>query len=338
MNSKSYLQRKFFETIGHNMVFEFPSLINIKSILHVVQPVSIKFWLVIGSLLLTAVQLFVSPISQTFSLFFLATTLFFFGLPHGALDHQVEARYSKKAKLSFAHFSKSYVLKILITCIIWLISPSVGLVSFLLFSGYHFGETDLRSPEFGLNPNAGIITFYGLGILGCLLLPRITEVWLIVEWISPVFAANKDFTSAISANNLALWSCFFLLVSLISGYLFSKSNAKLSVKVRLFIPALLLLILYPLPSLTAFTFYFGLWHSLHALMHIRKHLGCSLPGLVRIALPCSIISTVGLVVFIVFIIMKDWSPVLMTMVFISALTTPHVGVMMRMYDKGQLSN
>ncbi len=320
------------------MTFEFTSFINMKNILRVVKPVSLKYWLVIGSLLLTAVQLFVSPISQTFSLFFLATTLLFFGLPHGALDHQVESISSKNINWSFADFLKSYFLKIVITCIIWLLSPSVGFVSFLLFSGYHFGETDLRSPEFGLNPKGVIITFYGLGILGCLLLPRITEVWLILEWISPVFAADNDFTSAISANRLVLWSFFFLLVSFISVYLFTKSNARRSVRVRLFVPAFLLLILSPLPALTAFSFYFGLWHSLHALMHIRKHLGCSLPEMVRIALPFSIISTVGLAAFLVFIMVKDWSPAWMTLVFISALTTPHVGVMTRMYDKGQLSN
>ena len=309
-----------------------------KKILRVIKFVSLKCGLIMGSLLLTAAQLFVSPISQIFSLFFLATTLFFFGLPHGALDHQVESSSSKNTNWSFADFLKSYFLKIVITCIIWLLSPSVGFVSFLLFSGYHFGETDLRSPEFGFNPKGVIITFYGLGIIGCLLLPRITEVWLILKWISPVFAVDNDFTSAVSANRLVLWLFFFLTVSFISVYLFTKSNARFSVRVGLFIPALLLLIIYPLPALTAFAFYFGLWHSLHALMHIRKHLGCSLPELFRMALPFSTVSTFGLAAFLVFIMVKDWSPVVMTLVFISALTTPHVGVMTRMYDKGQLSN
>ena len=309
-----------------------------KNFLPLEEPVLLKFWLVIGSLLLAGVQFFISPISQTFSLFFLATTLFFFGLPHGALDHQVEALSSESVNWSLADFLKSYFLKIAITCIIWLLSPSVGFVSFLLFSGYHFGETDLRSPEFGLNPKGLVISLYGLGILCCLLLPRITEVWLILAKISPVFAPDNDFTSAISSNRFVLWTFFFLSVSFILVYLFTKSKAKLSIRVGLFVPAFLLLILSPLPALTAFSFYFGLWHSLHALVHIRKHLGCSLPELVRVALPFSMISIVGLVAFLVFIIVKDRSPIVLTLVFISAITTPHVGVMTRMYDKSRFSN
>lgn len=215
---------------------------------------------------------------------------------------------------------------------IWLLSPSAGFIGFILFSAYHFGETDLRSLEFGLTLNSIIITLYGLGVMGCLLIAHIEDVWGILSFLSSVFAANNAFTSTITNLSFFLWSSCFFVTCLISAYCFTKSEALFAIKIRLFIPPLLLLILYPLPALTAFSFYFGLWHSLHALTHIRKHLNCTTLQLVRIAIPFSIISIVGLATMLVVIYIKSWSPVLITIIFISALTTPHAGVMTRMYD------
>ncbi len=292
----------------------------------------LKYLLIAGAILLSGYQLLIKPISLSFSIFLLAFTFIFFGLPHGALDHRVEQVSVDKNDWSLADFLKNYFLKILITCVIWLLSPSAGFISFLLFSGYHFGETDLRSPEFRLKPSGILTTLYGLGILGCLLIAQIKDVWGILNFLSPVFAANNILTSTITNLRVFLWSGCFFAVCLISAVCFIKSKALFSVKIRLFIPPLLLLMLYPLPALAAFSFYFGLWHSLHALTHIRGHLNCTTLELVRIAIPFSIISIFGLAVMLVVIYIKSWSPVLITIIFIAALTTPHVGVMTRMYD------
>lgn len=292
----------------------------------------LKYFLILGALLLGGYQLLIAPISPFFSIFLLTFTLIFFGLPHGALDHRVEQVSANANNWSLSDFLKNYFLKILITCVIWLLSPSAGFIGFILFSAYHFGETDLRSPEFGLTLNSIIITLYGLGVMGCLLIAHMEDVWGILSFLSPVFAANNAFTSTITNLSFFLWSSCFFIICLVSAYCFIKSKALLAIKIRLFIPALLLLILYPLPTLAAFSFYFGLWHSLHALAHIRQHLNCSTLELVKIAIPFSVVSIFGLAIMLVAIYVKNWSPVLITIIFISALTTPHAGVMTRMYD------
>ena len=185
----------------------------------------LKYSLVGGAVLLCAYQFFISPIHQSFSIFLLAFTLLFFGLPHGALDHRVAKVSANNDKWSLADFLKNYFLKIFITCVIWLLSPSAGFISFLLFSGYHFGETDLCAPEFRFKPKGVIITLYGTGIVGCLLIAHIEELWNILDFFSPVFAANNTFTLAIDNASFLLWLICFFVVCLISVYCFANSKS-----------------------------------------------------------------------------------------------------------------
>ncbi len=313
-------------------------VLTIKEVIHLLtRRLRSIFWLLLLSAALAAFQLFIHPLGQTFSFIFLGITLALFGLPHGALDHRIEAISANSNDWSLVEFLKSYCLKILITCVIWVVSPSAGFIGFLLFSGYHFGETDLRSPEFKTNPNSTIITLYGLAVLGCLLSPRMTETWEVLEFLSSVFSAKDYFTSFLSSNSTLVWFLCFSIVFSISVVQFLRSPAAFSTKANLFIPALVLIFLHPVPLLTAFSFYFGLWHSLHALKHIRTHLHYTNTQMVREAFPFSIISIMGLVLFILLVLFKGWSPVLLIFIFISALTTPHVGIMRDMYDKSQLS-
>jgi beta-carotene 15,15'-dioxygenase len=221
----------------------------------------------------------------------------------------------------------------MITCVIWTLSPSAGFLGFLLFSSYHFGETDLRDAEYELKTGGIVITVYGIGIIGCLITASLSETFGVLEFLSPVFSPKNHFIGVLIVNSVLIWVVLFLPVCLISTFLFLKSTSAIRVKIRLFIPCILLLILYPLPLFTAFSFYFGLWHSLHALSHIRKHLQCTTKQMVKEALPFSAISILGLLFFLTVFLVNDWSPILVAFVFISALTTPHAGVMRTMYDK-----
>ncbi len=309
-----------------------------RSYLFINQSSLLKHRLLILSLLLAVFHLFINPLGQVFSFIFLGITLAFFGLPHGALDHRVEAISAHIDHWSLLEFLKSYCLKILITCVIWVVSPSAGFIGFLLFSGYHFGETDLRSPEFMVNPKGIIITLYGLGVLGCLLSAQITETWQVLEFLSPVFSAKDYFPALLIGKTNLVWLLCFAIVLAISAAQFLISHAALSTRVNFFIPVIILIFLYPLPLLTAFSFYFGLWHSLHALKHIRTHLNYTNAQMVREAFPFSIISISGLILFVTVVLLQGWSPVLLIFIFISALTTPHVGIMRDMYDKSQLAD
>ena len=73
--------------------------------------------------------------------------LFLVGIPHGAMDHMTES-LSKSKRITFSFVFK-YLGLMSVVYILWLASPTFALVSFLLYSAWHFGETDIE--EWGIN-------------------------------------------------------------------------------------------------------------------------------------------------------------------------------------------
>ncbi len=80
-------------------------------------------------------------------------SLFIFGLAHGGFDHQVPTllRNITMKGRHLVFFVIGYLLLMIAMLLIWVWSPGLGLLLFLLMSAYHFGQGDLYwSSEFGL--------------------------------------------------------------------------------------------------------------------------------------------------------------------------------------------
>lgn len=156
--------------------------------------------------------------------FLLAPALLFPGLSHGAADHHLDWQ-GKPRGLSL--FILRYIAIMLLVAGIWLLFPILGLFIFLLFSAWHFGETDLR--EWGIyNPIQAFL--FGLGILGLLLLTHLPETVGILtametaefgEWLTVVHKPGILFSVAcclIPAVRLPVlkWGSYFILLLMLA--------------------------------------------------------------------------------------------------------------------------
>ena len=72
---------------------------------------------------------------------------FLVGIPHGAMAPMTEA-LSKSKRITFS-FVVKYLGLMSVVYLLWLAAPTFALVSFLLYSAWHFGETDIE--EWGIN-------------------------------------------------------------------------------------------------------------------------------------------------------------------------------------------
>lgn len=279
-------------------------------------------WLLLSLLYLTGLKLS----EQTEYLLFLGSMLFM-GIPHGALDHLVE-KQNKELKgktFSLVQFLLQYVTRMVIFALIWYISPMLALLIFLAISAFHFGETDLYASTMS--------TFiYGMGLLFFLLITHIDTVLPIIKSIPSFDAIN---TSFFTENKLFLvLLCGFVPIAII----LTSSNT-IQIKLNLLLrTSIILLVIYLLPLLLAFTFYFGCWHSVRSLNFIRKHLSTpehnmSWRDLAIKALPFSLVA-VSFIVILIYVLYTYFgmSITLMSLfIGVAILTAPHLSVMSDMY-------
>lgn len=193
------------------------------------------------------------------------------GVPHGAADVLVASTSASHAQRSFSlyHFLLGYLGRIALFGALFWAWPILGFVIFLLFSAYHFGETDLV--QFKTSPTVGkwLVTSYGLVVLSVLLLSHWGEVEALLQSYLPASVAGW-----ISANRwLLLCSIGAMLV--LSALVYARSTRHLRpfTNYRTYVYSLLsLLVMIKLPLLLGFTFYFVIWHSLLSLKNIFRYL------------------------------------------------------------------
>ena len=88
--------------------------------------------LVLGSLYLVLI-----PDDDVANIIALAAILFF-GVPHGAIDHKIHLKFSKKSNVK--KFILIYVLVGLGFLLWWVLMPLKALLIFIILSAYHFGQ------------------------------------------------------------------------------------------------------------------------------------------------------------------------------------------------------
>jgi len=285
----------------------------------------LETWILITGLILVVINQFFVQVNQTTSLIFLGVTLLCFGLPHGSIDHLVEEKSA--GKIDLIRFIIIYLAQVAMVAVCWFFLPLPSILFFLLLSAWHFAETDLAIPPQKNGFTSALLKIlYGTGILSWILFVHPTQTLNYLQHLSPTFGH-----ASFIGKKLAVWH---MAIMVFCGSITMLAATIYSIKQQDFIlikTALLLLVTYFLPLLAAFAFYFGLWHSLHALMHIKNHLHLSWKNLFLQALPLSIVSVLGLIFFLTLINHLHLNLVLLTFIFISALTLPHARVMSTMY-------
>ena len=77
-------------------------------------------------------------INYKFQILFSGILISTFGIAHGSIDNFL---VKKKYDLNNFEFYSLYLVSIVLYIIVWLISPKIAFLSFLLLSAYHFGES-----------------------------------------------------------------------------------------------------------------------------------------------------------------------------------------------------
>jgi len=197
--------------------------------------------------------------------------ILFLGIPHGAADVIVATSNAESTSKSFSirSFLFIYLGRIAAIAGILFFFPVLGNLIFILFAAYHFGETDLN--QFKLTTVSGklFVTSYGLLILGFIILLHFEDARQILGLLD----SGKQYTGFmewISFNRLEILLWIAALFSISVFWYFQKNKdweSRIVFKV-LFQFIFLLLILYYLPMMLGFTFYFVIWHSLISITNI----------------------------------------------------------------------
>ena len=269
--------------------------------------------------LILALSIIFFGLESSYSILLFLIVMLSIGIPHGSVDHIIAFINPKARKFDSKFiFYTTYLSLIIFNIIIWVLSPFLGLLVFLIISCYHFGETQV----IGYNPTDNKILNFVIGanILLSLFLNNIVELQEIL-YIIPQFA-----TLDLSAFD----SVFFLLVS-VGILMLSIVNFDIKRKVPLYAEiTILYMVFFHTDLLTSFALYFGFCHSLPMLMLEFKEFKTE--NFIKFylkTLPFTILS-----IFFGFLLyqfnndlLTSDNLILFVFIVISSLTLPHVFIM-----------
>ena len=258
-------------------------------------------------------------LESSYSILLFLIVMLSIGIPHGSVDHIIAFINPEARKFnSKLIFYITYLSLIVFNIALWVISPFLGLLVFLIISCYHFGETQV----IGYNPTDNkLLNFVvGANILLSLFLNNIAELQEIL-YILPQFA-SFDLTG--------FDSVFFLLIS-VAVLMLSIVNFEIKRKVTLYAEiTILYMVFFHTDLLTSFALYFGFCHSLPMLMlEFKEFKTDSFMRFYLKTLPFTILSIIFGFLLYQFnndLLTSD-NLILFVFIIISSLTLPHVFIM-----------
>lgn len=300
----------------------------------------IKIILLISGFILLLLQQYFLPFEANTQYLIFIVGVLLLGVPHGAADLLVAKRNADLSEKTFSkrNFFLIYLGRLITFAVILFLLPFAGIILFILFAAYHFGETDLN--QFKTNTLLGklFVIFYGLVILSVILFHHIDDVLPIYQMFDPgergdtVFNWFKENRYYVLSGNAIL---FFLFAFI---YFFKNSNLDNSDKGHFLIRfACILFILFNLPMLLGFTFYFVVWHSTLSLNNIisylRQNNKVSFRAIASQILFYSLLAITGIVIFgltgSMFINKNAFAGYIF--LGLAVLTAPHMEIMYKMY-------
>jgi Brp/Blh family beta-carotene 15,15'-monooxygenase len=273
---------------------------------------------------------FFSIENQIFTGFTLILT---FGILHGGNDIMIAKNILlKKSDYSFIQILSFYIAIICFCSFLFYLIPAVILFLFILVSGYHFGEQQLRF----LDKKKNKIIIEVVQLLHGLLI-----LFFLFEFHSKqVRDIIFDITSVEIRSNYITYSLYGILTFFSIGCIYLYLNYKNLIKTlfkELFF-LLIFVIIFKVSSLIwGFTIYFILWHSLPSIFDQITYLYGDYSKInfikyIKAAALYWIVSLIGLAVFYFFLNdIKHFNALFF--VFLAAITFPHVVVIFAMVKK-----
>ena len=248
------------------------------------------------------------PSSYTFELHFIQLILLVIGLitigiPHGALDH-LTGFISKEKKITLK-FILVYLSMMVPVFLLWLGTPSLALILFIIYSAWHFGQTDIA--HWGIKSK--LIGFLWGGILlSYLFITHPTELEVILNAL--LIELPYNFESHFFISKLLIVSSLFMAI-------YYKKSEWVLTTLFLFLSQYVNLIF-------AFGMYFIFQHSRLGWLHLKKQLNLSHFKMFLKALPFNIGAWLLFWVFALNFEMNIIQNIAYFFVFLSCVSFPHV--------------
>ena len=249
------------------------------------------------------------------------------GIIHGANDLLILSTKDKKNK-SFIKNLTIYISIILFCVLIYLFSPFIAILLFVLLSAYHFGEEHLGH-KIMMNSVFNSIYFlaYGLFIFSLLFYQSLPDVdKIMLELTDTSFTKLQVEITLIACAILLFLGSFYLVV-------IKKRDLKMHLK-ELFYLVLLFLVFNTSSLILGFAIYFIFWHSIPSIIHQVEFISGNLNKknilfYIKKAMIYWGISLFGLVILYHLVPQIElFSTVVFVILF--AVTAPHTWVMHKM--------
>jgi len=297
--------------------------------------------LLLGFLFVLINKLLPFDFSQESQVYLFFAGVLLLGVPHGAADMLVAEVGAEKTSRVFSplRFLIIYLVRLVLFAVFIWFFPLAGNLVFVLFAAYHFGETDLH--DFKTDTVAGklFVISYGLLILGFILLHQF-------ETLIPLFSmfpSGQEATGLIqwiAAKKYLLLGLILLLFFISTFFYFSRHETGAynsgSFLIRL---GAILCILYFLPMMLAFTFYFIIWHSVLSLRNILTYVSAqkkhSKASILKQILFYSLLALIGIALAGTggFVFIHPDTILVYVFLGLAVLTAPHMQVMHEMYTQ-----
>jgi lycopene beta-cyclase len=226
--------------------------------------IAILYWIIAS---------FNMDIAVYISYFLLAGGFLVLGIPHGALDHLVVRNNND----SLYHFIIKYLVIVVLYYVAWQFFPLLSLIIFVIYSSFHFGESELQELGVSVSKAGKYLHAFTLG-LGVLLFIITTHIEESIAIITKFNIVGTELLNIGLLNNYAASAAVVVF-----GYLFllGLQSKKMGYWGLIF----LLLVGIKLPLILAFAFYFILQHSFNAWNHLKTGLKMNAGTLYKQALP-----------------------------------------------------
>ncbi len=290
-------------------------------------------------------QHYIYPINTNSQFIIFLTGIAILGVPHGAADMLVASRTAGTEKKSFSklRFLLIYVSRLFLFAAIFWFFPVPGNLLFILFAAYHFGETDLNQFKTDTLLGKIFVITYGLVILSVMLLHHFDEVKPFFQ----LFQSGREnavLIDWIGLNRYVIMTAASILFFITTFVYFLKNSNTDKNEKGLFLIrfAAILFILYNLPMLLGFTFYFVVWHSVLSLnnivLYLRNDNTYSFNIIAKQILLYSVLAIAGIAMFGLTGFMFSSNTAIAGYIFLglAVLTAPHMQIMHDMYNSLRL--
>jgi len=258
------------------------------------------------------------------------------GIPHGALDHII-FQYRKSANFSGDSFIFIYLNIMMLYIVSWMIIPHVSFILFLLFTAYHFGQSQLSDVDTHQWIKSILYMSWGVALLGAMLYFNYAEFLVSYCPVLPSdIVCNLSPSALLAITGIA--TLFFIIPFIYLTYSNKVSTQRL---VHEFVILCgIALCFYALPLLLGFSLYFNFLHSFRVLNeeydYLKTHIrSLAIASFIKKLLPLSVLSVIGIIgiIYLGGLLQPTLPSSALLIIAISILTLPHILVMEGFYGE-----